>query len=194
LSKLMRDNRHTFMRVLERIEDAHHYTFLTTFLGLEHAAHDIAFPGVRIENHVTRFDEIQRVPRTTKYAVEQKARRLRVAFAALRDYVKKENRNAFIITTDSIEQGIKETLAILSRCGPEIKQMDGKLAGVLFSAEPSEEALRQVAAEIPPSVMPPEFVQAREVLIRTMGLVAVELSGVWDDERYVRAPLDEFIA
>jgi Alw26I/Eco31I/Esp3I family type II restriction endonuclease len=37
LSKLLRDNRHTVMYMLEEIARAGHYTFLSTYLGLHHA-------------------------------------------------------------------------------------------------------------------------------------------------------------
>ena len=87
ISKLLRDNRHTLMRILERIADAGHFTFLATLLGLKFATYNVGFVNLRVLNHLTQFDQIQHSPRTAKYVVEQQARRLRVAFDALQDYV-----------------------------------------------------------------------------------------------------------
>jgi len=39
---------------------------------------------------------------------------------------------------------------------------------------------------------PIQFTRARLKLQQAMDLVAIELAGLWDDERYVRAPLEEF--
>lgn len=192
VSKLLRDNRHTLMRVLERIADAGHFTFLATFLGLESATYDVAFVNLRVQNHVTRFDQLNHLPRTTKYSVEQQARRLRVAFDALRDYVGKENRNAFVISNDEIEHAIRSAICELDASTDHVKRLDEELKAVLSAEVPSDEELRNVVVKVP-SVknQPPEFAKARDALQHAMDLVAEELSALWDDDRYVRAPLDE---
>jgi Alw26I/Eco31I/Esp3I family type II restriction endonuclease len=193
LSKLLRDNRHTLMRVLERIAYAGHFTFLATFLGLDCAKHDVEFVKLRVENHLTRFDEMIYSPRTTKYAVEQQARRLRVAFDALRDYVGKENRNAFVISTDRTEKEIRNAICELEASASGIKELDEKLRDVLSAEVPSDEGLRDAVVKVPSARNEPaEFARARAALQRAMDLVAEELAlRWWDDERYVRAPLDE---
>jgi hypothetical protein len=44
-----------------------------------------------------------------------------------------------------------------------------------------------------PREHPAAFTRARQSLERAMELVATELTALWDDERYVRAPLDEAV-
>lgn len=194
LSKVLRDNRHTFMRILERIAKAGHFSFLATLLGLECAQHDIEFRNLRVEDHLTRIDELVHSPRTTKYAVEQQARRLRVAFDALWDYVGKENRNAFVITSDAIEQAIRNAICELDASDNAEKGLDKELEDVLSAEVSSDEALRAVVVKVPkPREQPAAFVRARQSLERAMDLVAAELSALWDDERYVRAPMDEAV-
>lgn len=194
LSKLLRDNRHTLMRVLERIEDAGHLTFLATFLGLDCAKYDVEFVNLRVENHLTRFDEEVHSARTTKYAVEQQARRLRVAFDALRDYVGKENRNAFVISNDRIEEAIRNAVRELDAARERVARLDAELMRVLSAEVPSDEELREVVVKVPSAGDEPvEFARARAGLQRAMDLVAEELSALWDDERYVRARQDEEI-
>jgi hypothetical protein len=192
LSKLLRDNRHTLMRVLERIADAGHFAFLATFLGLDCAKHDVEFVNLRVENHLTLFDQLVHSARTTKYAVEQQARRLRVAFDALRDYIGKENRNAFVISNDRIEEAIRNAICELDAAPDRERRLDEELRNVLSAEVPSDEELRYVVVKVP-SVQnePAEFARARAALQQAMDLVAEELSVLWDDERYVRAPLDE---
>ncbi|MGH9344882.1 MAG: Alw26I/Eco31I/Esp3I family type II restriction endonuclease [Terriglobia bacterium] len=194
LSKVLRDNRHTLMRVLERIANAGHFTFLATFLGLDCAKCDVEFKNLTIENHLTKFDRLVHTPRTTKYAVEQQARRLRVAFDALDDYVGKENRNAFVITNDRIEEEIRNATCELDAADARIRRLDKELMDVLSTEVPSDEALRAAVVKIPSAqTKPKEFKRAQAALQRAMDLVAEELSGFWNDERYVRAPLEEKI-
>jgi hypothetical protein len=64
----------------------------------------------------------------------------------------------------------------------------------LKAVVPSDDELRAVAAKVPTyQDEPARFKQARNALQNAMGLVAEELSALWDDERYVRAVLDEEI-
>ena len=192
LSKLLRDNLHTLMRVLERIADSGHFTFLATFLGLDCAKHGVEFVNLRVEDHLTRFDKMVHSARMTKYAVEQQARRLRVAFDALRDYFGKENRNAFVISNDEIEQSIRQAICELDATPDSVKRLDEELKAVVSAEVASDEELREVAAQVPNTQdEPARFKQARTALQKAMGLVAEELSTLWDDERYVRAILEE---
>ena len=192
LSKLLRDNRHTLMRLLERIADAGHFTFLATFLGLDCAKHDVEFVNLRVENHLTRFDQMVHSARTTKYAAEQQARRLRVAFDALRDYFGKENRNAFVISNDQIEESIRHAICELDAASDSVKRLDEELKAVVSAEVASDAVLRDVAAKVPTGQNESaSFKQARIALQNAMDLVADELSILWDDERYVRAVLEE---
>jgi len=191
LSKLLRDNRHTAMSFLRRIVNENHFVFLITYLSLPAADFDVQFINLRVETHLTRFDRIIHTPRLTKYAVEQKARRLRIAFESLIDYFRKANRNALIISTDAIEEEIKATLHALQQSPKEINQLDREIAALLLTkvGESADLAFRDIVERIPTSE-PESFRIAKQKVANAMRLVAVELSNKWHDERYVRAELD----
>lgn len=193
LSKLLRDNRHTVMTILDQIARAGHLTFLSTFLGLEYADYKVTFTNVRAENHVTQFDSIEHVDRTTSYAAEQKARRLRVAFDALWDYVNKENRNALSITSPEIEKKIREALCNLDQSSEEIDRLDRELGDLLSSdAAWQDDRARKLVERVPTRTEEPKgFAAARKCIADAMELVAQRLSDMWTDERYVRASLDD---
>lgn len=193
LSKQLRDNRHTVMVILEQIARAGHLAFLSTFLGLEYADYNVTFANLRAEEHVTRFDSIERTPRITKYAAEQKARRLRVAFSALWDYVNKENRNALQITSPEIEKKVREALCNLDGEPEEMEQLDKELGELLSSdTEWQDDRARELVERIPSRADEPKsFTAARRCLADAMDLVAQRLNDMWADERYVRASLDD---
>lgn len=188
LSKLLRDNRHTAMHVLDRVRRSGHYAFLATFLNLGYADQHVAFEGLRVEGHVTRFDAVNKSARTTEYAVEQKASRLRVAFSELEDYVGKESRNFFVVSTPEIEQKITEAITMLADSPPSIRRLDEEIRGAMGQEVPSEELLRSITARVPTRQDEPEtFRGARALLREAMDLAAVEISGMWEDDRYVRS-------
>lgn len=186
LSKLLRDNRHTFTAVLQRIIIEGHLTFLVTLLELEYADHNVEFKNLRIERHVTVFDKMVRKARVTKYALEQKSRRCRVAFEALSDYLKKENRNAWIVSTPEIEESIGKILTALTKCPPSVKIIDQRLRRVLGVSEVQDHDLNAVVSDLPPSSVAC-FRHGKESFNATMRLVSMELVKAWNSDRYVRS-------
>lgn len=187
----MRDNRHTLMSILQKIADAGYFTFLATFLELEYAEHEVEFVNLRVENYITKFDQIRDSPRHTKYVEKQKARRCRVAFESLRDYFRKESRNSYVITTEQIESEIASVLDILKRSSSEIKSLDTKISELLsgISKDSLEEGFPAIVKSIPKNY-PQNFSDARNKMVEIMQLVAVELSNQWNSERYVRGQLN----
>jgi Alw26I/Eco31I/Esp3I family type II restriction endonuclease len=191
LSKLLRDNRHTLMSILQKIADAGDFTFLATFLELEYAEHKVEFVNLRVENHITKFDQITDSPRETKYVDEQKARRCRVAFESLQDYFRKESRNTYVITTEQIESEIASVLDILKTSSSEIKSLDTKISELLsgISQDSLEEGFPAIVKSIPKDE-PENFSHAKDKMVEIMQLVAVELSKQWNSSRYVRGQLN----
>lgn len=191
LSKILRDNRHTLMSVLQRIDDARHFTFLATFLELEYAEQKVEFVNLHIENHITQFERISYLPRETKYVEEQKARRCRVAFESLRDYFRKITRNAYVVTTSQIEGKIVDALEFLERSSSEIQKLDKQILKLLSSSSEiqGEESFRAIVERIPRE-HPVNFVEAKTRITEAMHLVAVELSNQWNSDRYVRGELN----
>ena len=114
LSKLLRENRHALMHCLQQISKAGHYSFLLGYLELHYADSKVEFRNLRVEDHITRFDEEIRTPRTTQYAATQKVRRIRIAFQDLEEYHKKENRNTFLVSNLKSEAALRECLGALA--------------------------------------------------------------------------------
>ncbi|NJN13461.1 MAG: helix-turn-helix domain-containing protein [Richelia sp. RM1_1_1] len=191
LSKLLRDNRHTLMSILQKIEAGGHFTFLAAFLNLKEAEHKVEFVNLQVENSRTFFDRINRRYQENKYVKEQKARRFRVAFQSLREYFSKENRNAFVISSSEIDNTVETALSVLQESANTIRELDYEIAALLSNGvrETVEQKYRDIVDKIPPTD-PPEFVKAKQELKKAMALVAGKLSEMWNDERYIRTDLD----
>ncbi|MBE0540836.1 MAG: Alw26I/Eco31I/Esp3I family type II restriction endonuclease [Verrucomicrobia bacterium] len=188
LSKLLRDNRHSFMAILRRIERAGHYAFLLSLLNLDCADFDVEFEELEVVDHLTRFRVEKRKRRTTKYALEQKARRCRIALESLRTYFKKENRNAFVIALPETEAATVVAIAALKESPEEFRKLDKQVARVLKirKQDAIDSGFRRLLRKLP-SPWPEQFRVAQGSLREAMQAVARELSQRWDDERYVRA-------
>jgi Alw26I/Eco31I/Esp3I family type II restriction endonuclease len=188
LSKLLRDNRHSFMAILRRIERSGYYAFLLSLLHLDCADFDVEFEGLEVVDHLTRFRLEKRKRRTTKYALEQKARRCRIALESLRIYFKKENRNAFVIALPETEAATVAATAALKESPEEFRKLDKQVARVLKirKQDAIDSGFRRLLRKIP-SPWPEQFAVAQVSLREAMQAVARELSQRWDDDRYVRA-------
>jgi hypothetical protein len=187
LTKMLRDNRRTMMLVLGRLLDEGHLTFLASFLRLADADSDIDIDEVLVDDSIVTIHRVRRNPRTTKYAAEQKARRLRIAFGALAAYVAKEKRNGLAITNPEVERGVREVLDTLANSNVETKTLDQQLAKALCG---SDEQLREIAPLVQ-AADDPAFEVARRALEGAMFAAATEIAAKWNDERYVRAARDE---
>lgn len=187
LSKLLRDARHSVMYGLNEIASAGYFTSLVGLLELHYADYDVEFMGVHVENHITACTEVIRRPRETKYADEQKARRCRVAFRELLEYFTKENRNAFLVSTDAAQRALWQALAALDKAKPVTKDLDQAIEDAATCAEPqlADERFRSILSRLS-TVSPPEFKVARLNLQRYTDEIADVLSGMWEDDRYVR--------
>jgi Alw26I/Eco31I/Esp3I family type II restriction endonuclease len=188
LSKLLRDNRHSFMAILRRIERAGHYAFLLSLLHLDYADFDVEFEGLEVIEHLTHFAAEKRKGRTTKYALEQKARRCRIALESLHTYFKKKNRNAFVIALPETESATVAATAILKGSPEEFRKLDRQIARVLKlrKQDAVDSGFRGLLPKMPPQ-WPEQFRVAKNSLAAAMTAVAQELSTQWNDERYVRA-------
>ncbi|MFO0572649.1 MAG: Alw26I/Eco31I/Esp3I family type II restriction endonuclease [Polyangia bacterium] len=186
LSKMMRDNRHSLMHALQAVADAGAYAFLGSLLELERADYDVAFVNLRIEDHLTVFDQLERAPRTTKYAAEQKARRCRIAFKELFTYFKKENRNSFVVRDEASDRLLEAAVAALQADAAATATLDEALIAASESADgTSDAAFRALLPQIS-SARRPSFQEALGLLRQHMDAVGGLLAARWEDERYVR--------
>lgn len=195
LSKLLRDNRHTYMSLLKALLDRGYYTLLASLLHLEAADFDPEFVGLSAINHLTHFNSITRNPRTTKYATEQKARRIRIAFTSLIDYHRKENRSAFVISNDRSEAEFSAGFTELARLKSLTNDLDKKIAEIVGESKVSEADLRALANSLPDilSANNAAFAAVREHFARGMYEVGKELDSMWGADRYVRSAPGEVI-
>jgi Alw26I/Eco31I/Esp3I family type II restriction endonuclease len=195
LSKLLRDNRHTYMSLLKVILDGKHLTFLASLLHLEAADFDPEFIGLRAENHLTTFDQLVRSPRITKYAVEQKARRIRIAFSSLADYHRKENRSAYVIASAAVDDEIRRGITELQSIRSVTADLDKQIDAILHDESISEEDLRALVSTLP-QVLKTQgmlFASVRSHFEKAMTEVGKELDQMWDADRYVRSAPGEVI-
>jgi Alw26I/Eco31I/Esp3I family type II restriction endonuclease len=185
LSKLLRDNRHTFMAMLQQAEQAGRFAFLLFLLNLDFANFDVEFSGLTVTAHLTCFAEMKSTRRTTKYATEQKARRCRIALQALREYFDKSNRSTHVISTTAIKTAIKQALALLAAQPVAFQQLDAETSRLLRRTSDNA-GLRALVKKLP-AKWPSQYLRAKALLGEAMALAAAELAGRWNDDRYVRA-------
>lgn len=195
LSKLLRDNRHTYMSLLKELLDRGFFTFLASLLHLEAADFDPEFVGLRASNHLTHFNSIEKNPRTTKYATEQKARRIRIAFTSLTDYHRKENRSAFFISNARSAVEFSTGFSELEGLRRTTNDLDQQIAEIIGEVKVSEAALRALASALPDiiSANSAAFSSVRDNFARGMREVGMELDGMWNADRYVRSAPGEII-
>jgi Alw26I/Eco31I/Esp3I family type II restriction endonuclease len=187
LSKLLRDNRHGFTTILSQIERDGYYSFLLSLLNLDYADYVVKFGQLTVMDHVASVSAAKRQRRVTKYAIEQKARRCRVALTSLRVYSSKDNRNIFVVTTARGEAATTKALEILKGVPVEIEKLDRETAAVLSRPEVElDTGFRDLMDRLPAS-WPPEFPSAKALLAEAMSATAAELSENWQHDRYVRA-------
>lgn len=187
LSKVMRDNRHNAMLTLSHIADEGFYLFLTDLLELAYAEYDVEFQNLRVERHITYYDQLILHSRDTKYVAEQKARRIRVAFESLSEYASKENRNALSISTPKLDANLAQALHILGESQEDYRMWDKIIQNILneASGEDADVGLRTVVTDIPTDV-PVEYDKAKAYLKTVMEEVAIHLTGMWNNDRYIR--------
>lgn len=190
LSKLLRDNRHTYMSLLEKIMESGHLVYLAKLLHLEKAKFSVEFTGLRTEANLTKFDEITHTIRATKYTLEQQFRRIRIAFTSLADYHKKVNRSSFIINNPTIFNEINTGLQRLDSIKTITEPYNNMLKTILDgSASVTQEQLHELISGISKI----EFPSINSHFEQAMKEVGKELDSLWGADRYVRAAPEDLI-
>jgi hypothetical protein len=191
ISKILRDNQRIAMRCLCKIYEEGSLAFLAYLLELRHAERNVEFINLREKRFLTEYDKMVFTKRNTKYTVEQKARRLRIGFDALRSYRKKDNRHTFKVNETSINHSIKDLISYISTVDNGFQRLEGEMTQVLLTSSGiiSEESLRGLARKIPTRKFN-EFEHGKVILTDAMKVVAEDLANRWDDDRYVREQVD----
>lgn len=188
ISKIMRDNQRQAISILVEIRNRGHVTFLASLLELEYADFDVDFNDIVIEDFITKYGALICRDRTTIYATEQKARRLRIGFGALRSYAAKANRHFTRIRTSTIDRALRLADEALTAVDHDIQVLNSEIITLLDKPSTSnhEEALRRLSVRVPRFENVHAFVQAKRHLEEAITAVAAELAAMWGDERYVR--------
>ncbi|WP_427113082.1 Alw26I/Eco31I/Esp3I family type II restriction endonuclease [Megasphaera sueciensis] len=188
LSRMMRDNRNIALMLLHDFMENGEYLFLLTLLNLQYAdfEYSIIPESIKIKKQIVTVDFLQKSS-TLKYVNIQKTRKIRVAFSALSDYSKKENRNGYMYTNTKIEALKNEALILLNRVNPIQKAWNRQLISALLE-ETAETAIDSFLTQINYTSIASYsvYLQVKELLKQIMVLIAKELSSKWDDPRYAR--------
>lgn len=187
LSKMLRDNQRNAMMLLSQLFSKDSFLLLIYFLELKYAEYKVTFENLGTQNFITTYDSIKKVDRTTKYAVEQKARRIRIGMEALRSFQERENRHMFLIDKSSMEKTIESVHDKITKEAPEIIKLDNEVKSVLLpnSGVISETKLRTLVEKIE-TEKNEIFEECKEILTSEMDAIGKHISTLWNDDRYVR--------
>lgn len=188
LSKMLRDNQRNAMVMLSSLYEQGAYTFLAYLLNLQYADYKVKFENLRTEHFRTKFDSLIREKRETKYSSEQKSRRLRIGFEALRLYKERENRHLITISGETLNECIKKVIALFNEKAQEFKEIDKEIEAILVLQKGivSEILLRELVNKIPQNTIV-VFEEAKKILQIHMQSVGEYISKQWEADRYVRA-------
>lgn len=190
LSKILRDNRHSYMGILHGLFGAGELVYLASLLHLKAAERVCTFVNLRAENHITKFDSLEEVRRETKYTIEQKTRRLAIGLESLRDYFKKENRNSFSVNADVVLGAVQECKTLLAgaTARADLARLNEMLAEALIHNKESEQMRSAtIAVDNYCATNPDVFFGVTKCIQSAMQAIAKILDDRWGDDRYARA-------
>jgi len=179
------------MSMLSELFEKGYFTFLVGFLHLQYADRTPHFPNLRAKDFVTCSDSVTYEVRSSKYAVEQKVRRVRAAMTSLRDYRRKKNRNEHIVMPAKAREALDKAINLLQSQETQAYQIDNVLNAQLGAGFADTVQAREVillATEYLKTT-PKAFLGAKNNLAIAMSHVGIELTRRWDDDRYVRGAL-----
>lgn len=187
LSKMLRDNQRNAMIMLSYLYEKGAYTFLAYLLNLHYADFKVAFKNLKSENFRTTFDSIIKEKRDTKYSSEQKARRLRIGFEALRSYKEKENRHLTIISENTLATCVNKVIKLFNEKAQEFKEIDKEIEAILILQDGiiPEMLLRELVNRVPQNQIV-VFEEAKKILQLHMQSVGEYIANQWEADRYVR--------
>lgn len=195
LSRVLRDNRHNAMMLLERLMNDGHLVFLTTFLNLIYADYEYDVSNWWEDDSSTVYVNFHVEPSTLEYSRIRKARRIRIAFQALKDYAQKENRNGLIIELENGEElyrAIDEPAERFESFYP-YQQLNSDLSEELAEDFSDNEMLKVIAGNLPCSDVfegNRNYLEAKCAVDAYMDCIGDALSNMWRDPRYRRTDYD----
>lgn len=198
LSRVMRDNRYNALKLLSFFLEKRELLFLYTILDLSYADYDYTIKDISITpNPIDGNSTIVSATFNTqtmllKYGLIQKARKVRVAFLALKTYSQKTSRNGLEVNLTENISIIQEILGKLSAFNQESCINTSILEKMLDEQEVSDEELKFFIEHTPNLSRNDRFKEAFALLKKIMDNVGTYLSQKWNDARYTREIQDEF--
>lgn len=196
LSRVLRDNRHNAMMLLERLMLDGHLVFLTTFLNLLYANYEYEISDWWMDDKSTVYVNFSVRPSMLEYSRIKKARRIRVAFQALSTYAQKENRNGLLVEF----AGANALYAEIERAASAFESphyyqdLNEALAEELSEDFSDAETLKNIADGLPCSDVfegDRQYQAAKHAIDAYMDGVGKRLASMWDDPRYTRTDYDD---
>ena len=181
ISKILRDNQRVYMKFLYELFKSKKYFFLTYLLELNYANYEVNFINLSVKNFITNYEKIKKNKRETKYSLEQKARRIRVAFNSLEEYGKKQNRHSYPIKESLINIEIKKISSLLSKSSEKIRKIDNEFKSIL-SNEQKLRNFSKYSFEEKINI----FEKAKKEISFSMNKISKVFLKLWNDERYKR--------
>ncbi len=196
LSRVLRDNRHNAMMLLERLMLDGHLVFLTTFLNLIYANYEYEITDWWMDDKSTVYVNFSVSPSTLEYSRIKKARRIRVAFEALRTYAQKENRNGLLVDYPNADDlyGEIEHAASAFESPHYYQSLNEMLSEELSDDFADAETLKTIADGLPCSDVfegDKQYQVAKLAIDAYMDGVGKILASMWNDPRYTRTDYDD---
>lgn len=185
LYRIMRDNRFNALCLLGNLLDRNQYYLLYSLLNLQYAEYTYTLEAYNVRNHIVTAD-FSCVPSALKYVYIQKARKIRVAFSALRDYAEKENRNGLRIDLPDYEERLERIDQLMKAVHDQDLPTYERVAEILADSNATDEQLTEVIQRIPDLNGSTQVHQSKQLLGAIMHDIAVHLAQLWDDDRYSR--------
>jgi len=185
LSRVMRDNRFNAMIVLGRFMRKFGYLFLYHLLDLSYADYTYAVENISVKGDYV-IATFGKAKCETQYGLEQKARKVRVAFESLRDYLDKTQRNGAMYMAAQDAGLLHTAVENAKQLSESNKGIADLLAKVIDSDSMSETDLRDVIRQMPDLHRNQYFKAARTAIEKLMARIGSGLASNWTSDRYCR--------
>ena len=185
LSRVMRDNRFNAMITLGQFLYRGDILFLCQMLNLSYADFTYSAPEIRIDGEYVSAT-FKQSPCSVKYGLEQKVRKVRVAIEALREYLRKEQRNGLPVCPKKNSPLFEKAYLSITSLNSRNRALNERLSAILLSPDVSEPDLAAAIRKMPDLNLDVDFVKARGNVQAIMDNVGRVLADNWNADRYSR--------
>lgn len=184
LYRMMRDNRYNAMILLGRLLEDEEYLLLITLLNLRYAEYNYDVDKIDVNGHIVNA-RFRRTRSALKYVLIQKARKVRVAFSSLEEYLEKENRNGLEVDFSVYERLYNHIRDTMAPANKEYAAYKKELKKALASNATEVDLIKVLSAM--PDLDDDLWIQAAKTMLQqAMKKVATVLADLWCDDRYCR--------